>query len=465
MKRFLLSATSAAVLSLLSSGAFAVVNLDNGAGASNYAKELVTPGTTALTGAAVNVTSTLGFGVSGGQTRFVRYDLSNAKFAGAVAAGDLAISGAAFANVVVSQGGAAGTTFVIFQVTAAGAGNAQNEGVSFNAGTGGSAGLVIQSAGAPVQMAYSLYADAASAAAGGAAGRLNNNNTAQTVAGLVTGVAFSATVNTSTVDVNSSPTYTHFVGGNVATIGQVSIGAVNQVLVPATGAQVVYADLVGAGTALVLNGDFSAAASPSTNNSGVFLGPDNGACPAAGTAPTPNTPTTAATFITDATPAVAKPLCFSVTTANQVKIAAQSFTVQANIVPATGATTGSLAAIPAGTFIRNGLVLKAAFAETSSVSGISRAVSLTNTSSIDSAYTVRCMVNSQTVVNGIPGIVKANSSTRQSLGTPGLGCPTNGTLRGIEMTFASPPGTVIGSVVSQSLSTGQASFDNMVGNQ
>lgn len=459
MKSFLVSATAAAVLSLLSSGAMAVVNLDDGSGSSNYATELVTPGVTALKGAAVNVTATLGFGVSNGQTRFIRLDLTNAKFGAAVAVGDLTM---ATVNKTIAQGGGAGSTFVIFQITAT-ADIAQNASVAFASAT---PGLVIQAAGSPVQMAYSLYEDAPSAAAGGAAGRLNGNYAAQTVAGLVTGLAFTTTVNTSTVSVNAVPTYTKFAPGGVvlAEIGKVNLVAATPVLRPVDGIQVTYANLVGAGTALVLKGDFGAAAAPSTSSTGVFLGPDAGGC-VAGTAPTPATPTDTAAFTTDAAPVVNRSLCFSVTAGNTVKIPAQDFTVAADITPAAGATTADIGAIAAGTFIRDGLVLKASFAETSGVSGVSRAVSLVNTSGNPAPYTVRCIVNSPNPVNGTAGTVAANAATRVSVGTPGLGCPTNGTLRGVELTFASPAGSVVGSMVSQSLSTGQASFDGMTGNK
>lgn len=466
MKKFLFSAMTAAALATLSSGAFAVVNLDDGTGAVNYASQLVVPGTTALTGAGVNVTSTLGFGVSTGQTRFVRYDLTNAKFKAAVVAADL--TGPA-ANVVVAQGGAAGSTFVIFQMTAT-ADVPQTQTVAFASGTGGSTGMVIQSAGAPVAMTYSLYEDAPSAAAGGAAGRLSTASA--TVAGLVSGLAFSTVQNNTTVDVASTGgTYTHFLAGlpgtttSIAQIGTVSIGAATGVLDPITGVQVLYPAIVAAGTKLVLKGDFGAAVTPSTASTGVFLGVDGGNCGAAGTAPTPATPTTAANFVTDDTPAVAKPLCFTVTAANAIKIPAQTFTVEADITAAAGSSATDLPPIDAGKFIRNGLVLKAAFAETTGVSGVSTAVSLSNTSNNPAPYTVRCLVNSAAVVAGTPGTVPAMSSTRQQLGSPGMGCPTNGTLRGIEITFSSVPGSVIGSIVRQNTSTGQASYDGMTGNQ
>lgn len=466
MKKFLFSATAAAALAALSSGALAVVNLNDGSGSVNYASQLVVPGTTALTGPGVNVTSKLGFGVSNGQTRYVRYDLTNAKFKAAVAAGDL--TGPA-STVVVAQGGAAGSTFVIFQISAT-ADVPQDNAVDFASGTGSSTGLVIQAAGSPVQMTYSLYEDAPSAAAGGAAGRLSTASA--TVAGLVSGLAFTTTQNTTTVDVSSTGgTYTHFLPSvpgtttSIAQIGTVSIGAATGVLDPITGVQVLYPAIVAAGTQLVLKGDFSAAETPSTTSTGVFLGVDGGNCGTAGTAPTPPTPTTSANFVTNDTPAVAKPLCFTVTAANATKIAAQSFTVEADITAAPGSSATDLTPIDAGKFIRNGLVLRAAFAETTGVTGVATAVSLSNTSNNPAPYTVRCLVNSAAVVAGTPGTVPAMSSTRQQLGSPGMGCPTNGTLRGIEITFANVPGSVIGSIVRQNTSTGQASYDGMIGNQ
>lgn len=467
MKRFLVSATAAAVLSALSSGAFAVVNLDDGKTAANYASQLVVPAVTSLTGTGVNVTSTLGFGVSNGQTRFIRYDLTNAKFKATVVAGDLAVP---TSTVVVSQGGGAGSTFVIFQITAT-ANVAQDATVAFASGTGGSAGLVIQSAASGVQMSYSLYEDAPSAAAGGAAGRLST--AAATVAGVISGLAFSTVPNTTTVDVGApSGSYTRFLfptgapagtSTTVAQIGTVSIGAAPGVLDPVTGLPVTYPAIVGAGTALVLKGDFGTAA-PSSTSTGVFLGVDGGNCGTAGTAPKPATPTDKASFTTGATPAAAKPLCFTLPAGNTKQVPAQSFTVEADITAAAGSTATDLAPINAGTFIRNGLVLKAAFAETTSASGVSSSVTLNNTSNNDAPYSVSCLVNSVGAKAGTPGTVKAHSSTRLSVST-GLGCPSDGTLRGVELTFAVTPGSVVGSVARQNTSTGQASFDSMTGNQ
>ncbi len=462
MKKFLFSATTAAVLAAMSSGASAVVNLDTGAGSVNYANQLVVAGTTALTGAGANVTSTLGFGVSNLQTRFIRYDLTNAVFKTQVAAGDLVVS-APGATVTVAQGGQANSAFVIFQITANGDID-QAATVNFASGSGASSGLVIQNAASAVQMAYSLYSDAPSAQAGGAAGRLNSNFAAQTVAGLVSGLALTTVQNTTTVEVAGAVPYTRFSGGFSATaaqIGTVTADAAVGVLNPTTGNQVTYAQLVATGTALVLKGDFSAAVTPSTASAGVFLGTGN--CNTAGIAPTPATPVSgAANFVTGATPQVNVPVCFSVPANNTTPIPTQDFTIELDVTAAAGSTATDLAPIAAGKFLRNGTVLKHAFADTTTASGVTMAVHMTNTGSIPAPYTVRCLMNNGSAA-GTPGTVPPNTAVRQSVGN-GLGCTTNGTLRGIELTFAVPD-NVMGAVVRQNTSTGTAGFDTMLGSK
>lgn len=466
MKRFLVSATSAAVLSLLSSGAFAApVDLNNPT-AVNFAQELVTVGVTPLkTGAAadVNVNVKLGFGVAAATKRYIRFDLTNAKFGAAITGADL-VGMAAGATVV--QGGATTDNYVIFEAEGKVGGNLQTDVLTFNAGTGG---YVIQAAGAPVQVAYALYQDAASAVAAGSAGRLANVS-AGSVAALASGVKFSAVTNDTTVDVASAPSYSHFLTGGagtsttVAQIGKVTLDKATDVFKP-DGTATAYGDFVAAGTKLILKGDFSGADLPSGTSKGLYLagGAD---CSVAGKASDPDTPVGgAAVFKVDATAQAGVPMCFTVKTANVTQIAQQSFTVEADITPKAGASTADFTPITAGTFTRNGLVLKAAFAETTAVSGVARAVTLVNTSSLPAPYTVRCMVNSATPVAGTPGTLPGTSSTRIQLGSPGLGCPTNGTLRGVEITLATSPSNVIGSVVSQSLSTGAASFDGMTGNK
>jgi hypothetical protein len=452
----------------MSTSALAIVNLDDGTGSAKYAKELVVAGTTALTGAAVNVTATLGFGVSTGQTRFIRFDLTNGKFKNAVVPANLTGPAAAIGpgTPVVSQGGTAGSTFVIYQITAQ-ADIPQNAVVAFASGV---VGLVPVDANASIQMAYSLYEDAPSAAAGGAAGRLNPNSAPQVVAGLVTGLAFATVPNDTVVDVAATPAYAKFIQGGagtstaVAQIGTVSSDAAAGVLDPLTGLQVAYAQLVAAGTKLLLTGsDLTTAVTPATTTTGIFLSGNGGTCAAGATAGLDRTATTA-TFLVDANPVVNRAICYSVPANNAAAIISQSFTVGLDAVSAVGATTADILPGPtAGTFTRNGLTLKAAFAETTGAAGVSTAVSLTNTSSLPAPYTVRCMLNNGSAP-GTAGTVPANQSIRLGLSNS-LGCTSNGTLRGLEINLATTPGSVIGSIVRQNTSTGQASFDAMTGNR
>jgi hypothetical protein len=328
--------------------------------------------------------------------------------------------------------------------------------------------VVIQAANAPVTLTYSLYEDAPSAAAGGAVGRLATRSA--TVAGVVSGLAFTAVPTTTTVSVAANPTYSKFLpSGNATTdvlaqVGTVSIGAAPLVLNPNTGNQVAYNEIVGAGTNLILRGgDLTTAVSPTAANAGLFLA--GGAnCTFGGLAGTEATRTaTSVSFATGVNPQVNVPVCYSVPANNTAAIITQDFTIEADITPAAGSAATDLAAIAAGKFQRDGLVLKAAFAESTTAAGVSTAVSLNNLTNSAAPYTVRCLLNNGSVA-GTPGSVPANTAMRMGL-TNSLGCPSNGTLRGIEITFAKTPGSVIGSVVRQNTSTGQASFDGMTGNQ
>lgn len=467
MKKFKLVACAAAVAALASLSAQAAVNLDDGSGTvSTYASELVVAGTTALTGNTIDVTATVGFGVVINQTRFVRMTLTNGKFATAVANGDLTFGGVAAGNIQVVQGGAIGDSFVIYQIDADVA-VAQTATVAFALGSG--VGVTMTSATSPVQVAYALYEDAPSAAAGTASGRLNISNTAaQTVANVGTGLEFSTVQTTTTVDVSAANgAYTLFLAGGagtsttVAQIGTVTLGAKAGVLDPGTGVDVLYTALVAAGTKLVVAADdLAAAVDPATVSTGLFLSAGAN-CGIAGTAGTARTATTVE-FVTNTTALAGNALCFTVPGGNTTAIPTQSFTAAADLTAAAGSTAADFGATAAGQFERNGTVLKAAFAETPNGS-YSGTVNLANTSSSAAAFTTSCLTTTGRVA-GNAGSVAANSASRFGIGSAaGLGCPSN--TRGVELTFAVPTGNVIGSVVRQDASTGQAAFDGMVGNQ
>ena len=152
-------------------------------------------------------------------------------------------------------------------------------------------------------------------------------------------------------------------------------------------------------------------------------------------------------------------VCYAVNGTDQIIVSNYSGAVdldgEAGFVPADG-VTGT------GQVTRNGTVLKAAFGETPAGS-FSGTVNLTNTGSNAAPFTTSCLTTTGRVA-GNAGSVAANSAARFGIGSAaGLGCPTN--TRGLELTFAVPTGNVIGSVVRQDATTGQAAFDGMVGNQ
>lgn len=458
MKRFVLAAVAAAAAASFSVSALAVDLSSPTPVPDTFASELVTAGTTAVK--TTPVTTDLGFGVSATQTRFIRYDFTNSKIgAGGITAADLDVVGVAPDDIIVSSGGAAGGTNVIFQFTAPAAGVAQDGDVTLTLSNG-----LVPTVLGPIDVTYRLYETAAAAVAG--SGQLAQD--AGTIIVFASGVALTTTQTTTTVDVNTAPTYTKFLAAvpagipttTMAEIGKVSLGT-NAAKTPA-GLAVSLTDLLGAGTAITLTGaDLTAAvAGPPT---GLTL--NAGGCGAAATILGTSRTATGVSFVLPAiAPVVAASLCFQVPAANMTPIAAQSFT--ADVAPGAlpGVPLPDVPAVAAGTFIRNGLVLKAAFAETTNAGGISSTANLTNTTGNPAPFTVNCVLNSGTVA-GTPGTLPASTAQRFALGANGLGCPANGTLRGVEIVFATTPGSVIGSIVRQNVTTGQASFDNMVGNQ
>ena len=461
MKRFLVSAMTAAALAAMAPAAFADVDLDAGTGSVSYANELVVNNTTPLAG--VVTTNKLGFGVSGGQTRFVRYDFTNAKLAVALDATALVLNPPAI-NTVVSQGGAANDTFVIFQITADAAGNSQTDPVEFTPGN-----LIVTNKGSSATAKYSLYETAAGAQAGGSTGLLATAS--GSVATFPSGLTFAAVPNSTTAEVTTL--YKEFNNGvttTLAKIGTVTYAPNESVHRPSDGAALTAGDMAlftAAGTKLVLTGDDLSAAAAD----GVYLAAAGNTCdPASGTIATNLTATTA-DFVIDANAVGTNPvppaantgrdICFQAT--GTTPIAAQSFTVAASVVAVAGTTTANQAAIAAGSFKRNGTILKAAFADSTTASGVTMAVHLTNTSGIPAPYTVRCVLTTSSVA-GTPGTIPANTAQRQSV-VNGMGCPGDGTLRGIELTFSVPEGNVIGSMVRQNVSTGAASFDSMLGSK
>ena len=118
MKKSILSAAVASALSLSATNALAAINLDNSSTSdpATYAQEIASENlTSALATGLDTIYTKVGFGIVSGNTDyFVRYDVSGGTFGNAVTASDLAMD--ASGNIVLSTGGAAGATSVIFNL-------------------------------------------------------------------------------------------------------------------------------------------------------------------------------------------------------------------------------------------------------------------------------------------------------------------------------------------------------------
>lgn len=451
MKNFKLKASVLAVSLATSGTAFAAITLDPDAGAKTYASELVSNGI-AINDNGLDLSHSLGFGVSNTQTRFLRYDLTNSTFSGTIVAGDLTVAGGA--TVAVSTGGGAGTTSVIFQITAS-ADLAQAAVVALALGSGGADGIKVTNVSSSATIQYRLYETATAAVAAGtplasADGPLAN---------FASGIALTPTPNTTTADVTSSPApYAKFkttgatpgITNVLAKIGSVVFGPVAGV-VNLAGTQITQPELVAAGTKLVVSGvDLSAA----TLAANIFL--DNNDNCGTSTIAGINKTSTTVEFVTDTT-AITRNVCF---TANgTTPIAEQDFSVAASVVPALNTTTANIAAKVLGTFDHDGTVLKVPFSQ--GAAGQTSFVSLANMGSVDAPFTTRCFTVTGAPTAGVVGTV-TQGNTRKLKSTE-LGCIAG--TNAVEFTFAVPEGTVVGTFTRQNNTTGDSGMSDLTGNK
>jgi len=354
MKKFVIKATALAIGALVGGVAFASVNLDTGVTTGTFAKEL-DYSTTAISGLKV-VNTKLGFGVSGGQDRYIRVDLGGAKLAAAAAGANVVNSTLAFSNSVVVAGGAVNDTYVIYQVTAAGAGHSAADAVAITLPnfkvTNGNA--------SNVTVTYTLYETAVAA--------VNNaaNTNLYTASGslikFANSLTWNLTTNNTTADVSQS--FKKFTTGTttgatpatpavtVARIGKFEYDVVATNVVADGVTAVTLADLVTAATKVVFTGNFGAMAA-----GGVTVDA-NDAC-ATGTAATVNTAKTSAEFTLGTTAKTAN-LCYTV--GGTTAVPAQSISAALDLTAATGSSAADVAAATIGTIDRDGTELQAPFA-------------------------------------------------------------------------------------------------------
>lgn len=449
-KKFALKASAAAVAVAFSGVASAAVDLDADTGTITYATELVTNGSTTLTDDALDVAHKLGFGVSNGQTRYIRYNLANASLNTATTAGDLVVGSS---SVALVQGGSASDTYAIFQITAA-ADYASTQAVAFglSAGAGTADGIRVTDKSGPATIKYQLYETAANAVEGGATGRLAQAD--GTLANFSTGLKFTITTGTNTAAVSSL--YKAFASGGGTTLGPVEIGevnyGVNSVTHPTTGSAVVLSDLVTSAN-IVVAGDFTAAGSVNLNNGGSCTG---------GTTTTGslNSAKTQATIAVDSTAQGIGAICYTVSGTTIIPVQTITAALDITSLPATSSAT-DVSAATLGTIAHDGTVLKAPFM--AGAAGQTTFVQLANMGTTAASYTTRCFGGSSTTSTGADASGTVAVGGVKKVYMNNIGCPTSSSA--VEFTLAVPSGNVVGTLVRQSTTTGDSAMDSLTGNQ
>lgn len=178
------SLMAAAIVAVTASPAYAVLDLDAESGAvivatESYGAADLTMGYLDLDNGATddlyNVAAQIGFTIAQGTSKYVRISLANARFGTSVNSNSLTTNGAGSAtgtgtfSAQLSQGGAAGDDFVIFEVTDSANDIALTDVVTLALGNGGTAGgqagdSVLESlAGNAATVTFEVYESAADA--------------------------------------------------------------------------------------------------------------------------------------------------------------------------------------------------------------------------------------------------------------------------------------------------------------
>lgn len=461
MKKFKLVACAAAAAAMFATNAFAAADMDSSAdssGGGTYVGESTidaTNGTLLNTGAAAlqEALVTLGASFATDSVAYVRFDLpAGVTYTGAPT---FAITGSTnAATVSVAQGGA-GQNYVIFAVAPAGGENlvGANQGTFAGAAAGG---ITVKNRDA-VSLTYKLFETLTNAA---------NSTLPLKTASEATFISFANAVSFGTTTAQSAVAdvsaaggaYTAFTGAAAEkAVATLNVTHTARALVASGVATTIVDDVLVDTNSIVVSGDFTAAVA-----NGVDLRVANCAgANAAGVTSTIAADKLSVTFSAITAAVIEQVLAVCYETNGTTPIVASTYSGTVDLVADTGFTVAD-GVTGTGEITRNGTVLKAAFGETP-VGSFSGTVNLTNTGSNAAPFTTSCLTTTGRVA-GNAGSVAANSASRFGIGSAaGLNCPTN--TRGVELTFAVPTGNVIGSVVRQDASTGQAAFDGMVGNQ
>lgn len=422
MKKYVIKATALAIGALVGGAAVASVDFsvspfvattDSFASEISYAKV----GGTTISGAKTIVTK-LGFGVSSGQTRFIRVNLTGAVIGATPAAGGNVVNGTqVFANSIVAQGGQADDAYVIYQVTGHANGHGAGDIVTITLPN-----LFVTNGNASdVTVSYALYADPVAAANQTPGTTLSSQS--GSLFGFSSGIKFKVTTKNQTATVADS--YKKF---GASSYGPVDVGQVQYAAsgaFKADGTAAALSDIVGATTKVKFLGDFNFTRADNTATN-LRLG-DTGTCANAVALTSIAADLLSASFTAGNT-AFTKSLCVTndtVTNTTPVAIPAQSFTVDFNpVAVGAGVSVTDPSAVALGSTDRDGTTLTAPFV-TIHPDYLSRVV-LTSSYGVDvpltasvttengatctgSAYSTTLKKNSQLVIN-IKDICPALSS-------------------------------------------------------
>lgn len=455
MNKFIKSAVAVAVTSLFAGGAFAAVDIDANTGQKVYAKELVAASQDfANVANALDVNAKLGFGVSSGQSRFIRIQLDGATFNAGAPVLTLpdtdGNSGVTTGTVVAS-----GANYFIFEITAS-QNYTQDTVVTF---APHAAGVKATGSASPT-VTYKLYDGASNADQNGTTGQLGATKTANLY---TTQNALVYTVVSGDATASVAKSYEEFLVASgdqafTAALGTIKFGVDGTSLKPAGGVAAL-ADLVTTAD-VVVTGDFGAVApgAPAAAT-GVFLDNTNFDCSVTnGFVATIAGQT--ATFTVDTTALDDARLCYTVTGATAVvkQTIANGNPITAALDVKTAPASSSAndqSAANVGEIKHDGITLTAPFLN--SKTGQKSYVQLINKSATqDAPYSVKCITYSGPVAGTINNLVLPKGTKSRALSAVGLGCPSNTT--GAEMTFAISAGNVIGTLVRENAATGDAAI-------
>ena len=410
-------------------------------------------------GANLDLAGAIGWGVAANNHLYIRIELTNGLFRTALAAGNLTLNtlpvgGVLIATgaVVVSTGGAAGSSFVVFDVT-----NTVAPGLTTANGfqlTPPAAALTYVNPAQPMAVTAKFYTDSTLAATGGTALATSSGSYVVGTPALAT----SFTPDTSIATVVSG--YKLFAGnattapalaaGKVAHIGTVSTALDATVIDPATGIGVIPAALA-ANSTLVVSGLFSAVGA--SGSIGISPGAATCAAPAAGTLNADKTTATftgigTASLVGAVAPFGAAPWSVCYTADGVTEIPTQTvtgvLTFTGVVAPSVPAASGTV-----GTIKRDGTQLVAPLVQVPPTASPTRLV-LNNTNSTDQTYAVTPLAETGVTVAltgaAAGGTVKAGETKVIDLGgLVTITGSTSGALRtGLKVTSPAPAGTMTG---------------------